>query len=195
MTASTLTCINDVLSVEILQKIFLLSAESFNDALNISKTCQLWRKLIFNPFIIEQYWRFNDKHRKSGLVQWWNFNEQINNQHNPFVNFPTVDCFLGKYVCIIHTKENYDKVNINDAKCVIDRASDYSLALWFLTHEKGNYYKFCQNNFKLTMIGYFQSDQEKKYGSYLDEREVNKSFHTKYQIKHIFIYIIQLVKI
>jgi hypothetical protein len=57
-------CINDILPSEILQKIFLLSTESFDDALLISTTCCLWRKLIVNPFMIERYWTFDSEYRR-----------------------------------------------------------------------------------------------------------------------------------
>jgi hypothetical protein len=64
------SCINDVLPLEILRKIFLLSTESSNDALYISTTCRLWRKLILNAFMIEHYWTFDNAHRRKGLVHW-----------------------------------------------------------------------------------------------------------------------------
>lgn len=134
------SCINDVLPLEILQKIFLLSAESFDEALNISATCRLWRKLIFNPFLIEHYWTFDNKHRRKDLLHWWNFDGNRNDQNNPFINFPTTDCFLGKCVTLIDEKEKSKRNQIFDSKCIIDRGSNYTVAFWLLIPKPGNYY-------------------------------------------------------
>jgi hypothetical protein len=129
--ANSSLCINDILPSEILQKIFLLSTESFNDALYLSTTCRLWRKLIFNPFMIEHYWTFDDKYRRKGLIHWWNFNGNVDDQNNPFINFPNADCFLGKCASLTPKKENSESADVNESQYVIDRGDDYTLALWF----------------------------------------------------------------
>jgi len=137
--SNSFLCINDSLPSEILQKIFLLSTESFNDALLISTTCRLWRKLIFCPFIIEYYWKFDNEHRRKGLVRWWNFDGNANDQSNLFVNFSSADCFLGKCASLTDKKENSEEIDIDESENIIDRGSDYTFAFWFLTTETGNY--------------------------------------------------------
>lgn len=142
------TCINDLLPLEILQKIFFLSAESFKDALSISTTCRLWRKLIYDTFIIERYWTFDNEHRKRNLVYWWDFDRNVNGQNNPFADFPTKDCFLGKCASLTYENENSTQINIDESKYTIDRGSDYTLALWLLVTETGNYYFYYKNLIK-----------------------------------------------
>ncbi|CAF0752005.1 unnamed protein product [Adineta steineri] len=129
------SCINNILPPEILQKIFLLSAESLHDALHISTTCQLWRKLIFNPFFIEHYWIFDDKHRKKGLIRWWNFNENIPDQNNPFRNCSITNCFLGKCA---NFRDDSEITEEEVPKNTIDRGSDYTIAFWLLIPEIGD---------------------------------------------------------
>jgi len=144
MTNSS-SCINDILPTEILQKIFRLSTESFNDALYISTTCRLWRKLIFNPFMIEHYWTFDNEHRRRSLVRWWNFDGNISDLNNRSVNFPTTDCFLGKCISITYEKENSTKLIIDESQNVLDRGYNYTVALWLLITKTGNYYLSFEN--------------------------------------------------
>jgi hypothetical protein len=140
--------INDVLPSEILQKIFLLSTESFKDALRISMTCRLWRALIFNPSMIQHYWAFDNEHRKKDLVRWWNFNENVNAENNPFVNFPTADCFLGKCVSLAIKKTNSQEIKVDESQYVIDRGHDYTLAFWLRINDTGNDYSFFETQFR-----------------------------------------------
>jgi hypothetical protein len=134
------SCINDVLPSEILQKIFLLSTETLKDALSISTTCRLWRKVIFNPFMITRYWTFDNEHRKKGLIRWWNFGDNVNDQNNSFINFPIADCFLGKCVSLKDDVEIPETIKAGEYQCVIDRGYDYTVAFWLKSIEKGNYY-------------------------------------------------------
>jgi hypothetical protein len=138
--ANRSSCINDILPTEILQNIFLLSAASFNDALRISTICRLWRKLIFNPLMIKRYWTFDNQHRKENLIHWRNFNETDNDQKNPFVNFYTTDCFLGQCADLTSKKVNSEQIEIDESQYIIDRGSNYTLALWFSVPEAGKYY-------------------------------------------------------
>jgi hypothetical protein len=85
--------------------------------------------------MIEHYWTFDDEHRRKGLVRWWNFNRSVSDQNNPFVNFPTADCFLGKCASLTHEKENSKQIDVNESQYVIDRGCDYTLALWLLITE------------------------------------------------------------
>jgi hypothetical protein len=142
------SCINDSLPSEILQKIFLLSTESFNDALLISTTCRLWRKLIFNPFMIECYWTFDSEHRRKGLVQWCSFDGNVSNRNNLFSNFSSADCFLGKCGSLTPNKENSEEINSDESGNTIDRGNAYTLALWLLIPETGNYPLSLQNPFR-----------------------------------------------
>jgi hypothetical protein len=144
MTTTSSFCINDVIPSDILQNIFLLSADSFNDVLRISATCQLWRKLIFNPFMIEHYWTFDDEHRKKSLVRWWNFDANVSDPGNPFGIFPTVDCFLGK-CALINEKVTSEEIVSDEFQYDIDRGSDYTVALWLFIGAPGNYYSSFKN--------------------------------------------------
>lgn len=127
-------CINNVLPTEILQKIFQLSAESFSDALVLSTTCRLWRKLMFNQLMIRHYWRFNDKYRKKNLVRWWHFNDDdVDGSSNPFIKYKKTDCFLGK--CTILSSKSDDNNDI--PVTLIDRGQNYTVAFWICFNEKG----------------------------------------------------------
>lgn len=123
--------IHDLLPSEILQKVFLLSAPSLSDLLRISKTCRAWRKLIFNPYMIEPYWRFDETHRRKGLLKWWNLEAMDDDPTtNPFAPFPRMDCFLGK--CAVISGQDIDAFeNIKkEFQFDIDRGQNFSVAFW-----------------------------------------------------------------
>lgn len=142
-----MACINDILSSEILQNIFLLSAESFSDVLRISVTCKLWRKLIFDSFVIAHYWKFDNEHRRQGLLQWWNFEGHTTDQLNPFIKCPITDCFLGKCISVTNANESSENIPVEIPEITIDRGSNYTIALWIKITEIGNYcFSFFQLN-------------------------------------------------
>lgn len=164
MSESSL-CINAVLPQEILQNILFLSAKSFTDALHISSVCSLWRKLLFNTFIIEHYWKFDNEHRKEGLVHWWNFNGNMNDEKNLFIGFPIMDCFLGKCASLAHQEKNSTEANTENSQYTIDRGSDYTIAFWVSISDLGNSLKFLINSLLFDVFcGYRQRNLLYIYG-------------------------------
>ena len=139
--ANRSSCINDILPTEILQDIFRLSTPSFHDALRLSTICRLWRKLIFNPLMLKRFWTFDNRHLKKDLIHWWNFNGTGNEEKNPFVNFNTTNCFLGRCANLTSQKADSEKKEINESEYLLDRGSNYTVALWLSIPEAGNYYK------------------------------------------------------
>ncbi|CAF0954885.1 unnamed protein product [Didymodactylos carnosus] len=126
-------CINDIISTEILEKIFLSASSvtttlSFTDLLNISLTCHLWYELTLkNQWFLTKY--FNDIYKKT-LIECETFDDKFN---SPVVKIADEWSFLGK-CAVIHPIPNADYEDYSctyfESKIINEEKQGWSICFW-----------------------------------------------------------------